>query len=89
VHQQILAEYPPDLIEDHYRLSALVVELMDKFKDNITIHLIDPQSLRGILKSIRHRVRKYPSFIIDGKELIVGLDRVALDRAMKTWSHNP
>jgi hypothetical protein len=86
VHQQILSEYPPDLLDDHKRLSALVVELINQFKDGIVIHVIDPQSLRGIFKSLRYRVRKYPSFIVNEKDLIVGWNRAALDRAIQANS---
>jgi len=63
-----------------------VVELVNQFKDGITIHVIDPQSLRGIFKSIRYRVRKYPSFIVNEKDLIVGGNRAALDQAIKACS---
>ena len=52
----------------------------------IIIHVIDPQSLRGIYKSLRYRVRKYPSFIVNEKELIVGWNRMALDRAIQANS---
>jgi hypothetical protein len=81
-----LGEYPQDLLEEHRQLSTLVVELLNHFKDGIVIHVIDPQSLQGIFKSIRYRVRKYPAFIIDGEELIVGWNRAALDSAIETRS---
>jgi len=86
VHQQILAEYPPELLEDHKRLSDLVVELINKFKDGIIIHVIDPQSLRGIFKSLRYRVRKYPSFIVNEKDLIVGWNQAALEQVISARS---
>jgi hypothetical protein len=84
VHNQILAEYPQDLLEDHYRISSLVVELLNRFKDEIIVHIIDPQSLQGIFKSLRFRVRKYPTFIVDGQEMVIGWDRPALERAIKS-----
>jgi hypothetical protein len=74
------------LLEEHYRLSALVVELINLFNDGIIIHVIDPQSLRGFFKSLRYRVRKYPTFIVEGQELIVGWNRAALDRALEVHS---
>jgi hypothetical protein len=63
-----------------------VVELINQFKDGIIIHVIDPQSLRGIYKTLRYRVRKYPSFIVNEKNLIVGWNRAALDRAIQVSS---
>jgi len=81
-----LGEYPQDLLEEHQQLSTLVVELINRFREGIIIHVIDPQSLSGIFKSIKYRVRKYPAFIINGKELILGWDRAALDSAIEAGS---
>jgi len=81
-----LGEYPQDLLEEHQQLSTLVVELTNRFREGIAIHVIDPQSLPGIFKSIKFRVRKYPAFIINGKELILGWDRAALDSAIEAGS---
>jgi hypothetical protein len=44
--------------------------------------------LRGVFKTLRYRVRKYPAFIIDGKELVVGWDRAALECAIEARSSN-
>jgi len=86
VHNQILGEYPQGLLDEQQNLTTLVIELTNRFGDGISIHVIDPQSLPGIFKSIRHRVRKYPAFIIDGKELVVGWNRAALDYALEIHS---
>ena len=75
MHNQILVEYPDDLLEDHYQLSALVVELVNQYKDQIIIHVIAPQSLQGFFKSLRYWVRKYPTFIVNGQVAIAGWDR--------------
>ncbi len=88
VHHQILAEYPQELLEDHQRLTALVVDLIDRFKEGLSIQFIDPQSLRGVFKTLRYRVRKYPAFIIDGQELIIGWDQAALELALKARLSN-
>ena len=78
-----MQEYPSDLLEDHYRLSAWVVDLATRYKERILIQVIDPQSSLGLFKSIRHWVRTYPTFIVDGQEKIVGWDRAALDAALQ------
>ena len=83
MHDQILREYPPHLLEDHYRLSALVVELVKNFEQRIAIQVIDPQSFIGFFKSLRYWVRKYPTFIVDGREKISGWDRSALEQALQ------
>jgi hypothetical protein len=66
----------------------MVVELINRFKDGIIIHVIDPQSLPGIFKSLRYRVKKYPTFIIDGQELVVGWDQTMLNRILEARSSN-
>ena len=65
-----------------------MVELISHFSDDIAIHVIDPQSLKGIISSIKYRVRKYPTFIIDGKEMVIGWDRDKLDDAIKASLSN-
>jgi len=83
VHNQIIREYHDHLLEDHVRLSSLVVELVNRFEDRIFIQVIDPQSFLGFLKSLRYWVRKYPTFIVDGGEKIVGWNETALERALQ------
>ena len=78
-----MAEFPSDLLEDRRQLYTLVEELVERFGDGITIHVIDPHSWRGVVKSLRHRVRKYPAFIVDEQELVVGWNGSALDRAIE------
>ena len=78
-----MAEYPNDLIEDHVRLSALVVELVKRYNKRIVIHVIDPQSAVGFYKSLRFWVRKYPTFIIDGEEKVTGWDQARLEEALR------
>jgi len=74
------------MLKENQQLSNLVEELINRFKNSITVQIIDPQSLAGIFKSIRYRVRKYPTFIIDDKEVVVGWDRVAIESALETCS---
>lgn len=79
-----MREYPSNLIEDHIRLSSLVVELVNRYKNRIIIHVIDPQSAIGLFKSLRYWVREYPTFIIEGEEKITGWDQAMLEQAIKT-----
>ena len=55
---------------------------MAQHGNQITVHLIDPHSWRGVRKSLRYRVRKYPTFIVDEQERVVGWNRAALDQAI-------
>lgn len=77
-HRKELSEYPPDVKEESLRLSDWVRELSRSYKDRLVIKVIDFQSLLGIYKLIRYRIRNYPTFIVAGTELYTGWDRNAL-----------
>jgi hypothetical protein len=74
-----LDEYPQDLKEESEKLSVWIRELKQLYKHRLVIRLIDAQSLAGVYKALRHRVRKYPTFIVDGKETLSGWDKGRLE----------
>jgi hypothetical protein len=78
-----MREFPDDLLQDHYRLSAWVLELANRYRERLLIQVIDPQSSLGLFKSLRHWVREYPTFIVDGQGKVVGWDRAALEAALR------
>ena len=82
-HEEVLEEYPDDLKEDFERLSAWLFELAHRHGDNLRIKVIDPQSLEGFVKSVRHWVGGYPAFIVAGHKEYVGWDKDALDRVLQ------
>jgi hypothetical protein len=79
VHREMLSEFPSELLKDHARLSSWVEDLAQRYGPSIQISVIDPQSGVGLYKCLRHRVRRYPAFIINGKTKHTGWDRDALD----------
>jgi hypothetical protein len=83
VHAEIMQEYPPDLLRDHIRLSSWVEELARRYGANIQIRVIDLQSGLGVFKCLRHRVRQYPTCIINGKTKHTGWDKDALDALLQ------
>ncbi len=78
-HQKEVNEYPPELKEEVVKLSEWIKELTRLYKHRLLIKLIDIQSLLGIYKSLRHRIRRYPTFIIEGKEVYTGWDKHQLE----------
>lgn len=80
--QRALDEYPEEWQEDYRRLIDWVYDLADRYGDRILIKVIDPQSPEGLIKSLRYRVRSYPTWIVNGKKRIVGWDRQALESAI-------
>jgi hypothetical protein len=79
IHQKEMEEYPPDLKEEYLKLSDWVRELTQLYKHRLLIKLIDVQSPLGIYKSLRHRIRTYPTFIVEGKETYTGWDKNQLE----------
>jgi hypothetical protein len=65
------------------RLSDWVMELSERYGRGIQIRVIDPQSGLGLYKCLRHRVRKYPTFIVNGKAKYTGWDRAALETLLR------
>jgi hypothetical protein len=78
-----LEEYPQDWQDEFRRLSDWVYDLAERYGDQILIKVIDPQSPQGLLKSLRYRVRRYPTWVVDGKVRVVGWDRPALEAALQ------
>ena len=80
--ERALDEYPSEWQEEWQRLTEWVYDLAGRYGDRIAIKVIDPQSLEGLYKSLRYRVRRYPMWVVDGKTRVVGWDREALDAAL-------
>jgi hypothetical protein len=72
-------KYPPDLIEESSRLSELICELYQIYKHRIRVRLIDVQSPLGIYKSLIHRFREYPAFIVEKQDVYKGWDKHKLE----------
>jgi hypothetical protein len=73
-HERGMDEYPPEWREEFQRLSDVVMDLSDRYQDDIFIRIWDPRSLQGLMKSIRYWVRRYPTFIVEGREKVTGWD---------------
>ena len=79
VHQKEMDEYPPDLKEEYAKLSDWIRELNRLYKHRLSIKLIDVQSPLGIYKSLRHRIRTYPTFIVEKRDTYTGWDKSQLE----------
>jgi len=88
-HERGLEEYPPEWQEEFQRLSDLVIDLSIRYGDSICIQLWDPRSLQGLMKSIRYWVRRYPTFIVQGQNKIMGWNVEQLERQIIAASGVP
>lgn len=84
VQQEELNSYPEEMWRDYARLSQMVRDVAGRYGDQVRIVLIDPHSPMGLWKSVRHWVRTYPTFIVNGQAKHVGWDAAALDILLRT-----
>ena len=72
MHTQEINEYPEDVREEFLRVSDWIRAVRSRYGNRVMIRLIDPQSPSGIWKVLRHRIRRFPAFLVDGAEWILG-----------------
>ena len=65
---------PPDMMKEYQGLSDWVMQAVERFGGRVVFKVIDATSVKGLLKSVRYGVRKYPAVIVDGKEKNTGTD---------------
>ena len=87
-HQKEMDEYPPDLKEENKKLLDWVRELSRLYQHRLSVKLIDAASPLGIYKSLRYRVRTYPTFIVERKETYAGWDRRQLESLLDKYIKN-
>jgi hypothetical protein len=83
VQEEELRSYPEEMWRDYARLSQMVRDLTTRYGDQVRITLIDPHSPMGLWKSLRHWVRTYPTFIVNGQAKYAGWDLGALDALLR------
>jgi len=74
VHQADLESYPPDWMEEWQHLSDLIYSITEQYAGRLVVKLTDAQSPQALWKSIRRRIRKYPTFLV-GEEKYQGLEK--------------
>ncbi len=75
IRKEMLNSYPAEWLEEAAQLSDWLNELAASFGDQLQIKIYDPQSIQGFMKSLRHWVRRYPTFIINNEVKYTGWDR--------------
>ena len=77
--QEAAESLPEDLGLEFSRVSEWIRTIVERHGPRIHVQVIDAASVEGVLKSIRHRVRRYPAVIVGGREKSVGGDLEALE----------
>ena len=83
VQREELGSYPEAMWQDYTRLSNLVRNLAGRYGDQIRIVLIDPHTPMGFVKCVRHWIRQYPTFIVNGRAKYVGWDERSVDTLVR------
>jgi hypothetical protein len=73
------AEFPPELVEESQRLLGWIRELARLYRHRVRIRVTDVSSFGGALKAFRYRIRAYPAFIVDGRDVVIGWNREQLE----------
>jgi len=81
VRREMLADYPPEVLEETGRLALWLQELLISYGQDLQIRVVDPQSLEGFALSLRYWIRRYPTFILNGRT-VTGWDQAALQRLL-------
>ena len=69
--------------QDYYRLLQLLDAISERFRGQIIIYLIDPFSLPGLFKVMRYRIRRFPTFLIGGRDRYTGWDPAELTQRIE------
>jgi hypothetical protein len=77
-----LAAYPQEFMAEWQRLSDWILALAARYPGRLQIKITDAQSPQGLWKALRHGVRKYPTFIVEG-EKYHGWDETTVDNLIR------
>ncbi len=65
--EQLDAGLPAEMLEEYAQVSEWARQLAAECGDRIALEVIDVASVRGFWKALRHRARRYPAVIVDGR----------------------
>ena len=81
------SEYPEDWKQAVEFLSGWIREITSLYRHRMRIRVIDALSPLGLWKLVRHRVFRFPAFIIDQKQTYVGWDPRQLEAILDERIH--
>jgi hypothetical protein len=80
-------EYPEDWKQAVGYLATWIHEMTDLYRHRLKIKMIDAQSPLGLWMQIRHRVFRFPAFIVDKKQTYIGWDAQRLEALIDQRIH--
>lgn len=76
-------QLPPDLQAEYHAISDWVLDTAERFGARLEVRLVDAASIEGFWKALRHRLRRFPAFIVDDSERVLGFDRKRLEAELE------
>ena len=65
---------PPEMMQEYQSLSDWIRNTVKQYSGRVTFRVVDAASVEGVWKTLRYGVRKYPAFVIEGKDKLMGTD---------------
>lgn len=72
--EQLETSIPEDLQREYADLSEWIRDTVETYGGRVVFKVIDVASIEGFVVSLRNGVRRFPAFIIDGKDKHTGTD---------------
>lgn len=60
--------------------SAIILNISERYGSKILIRIYDPRSFPGIFKALQYGAFQHPTFILGGKQKVIGNDELTLNR---------
>jgi hypothetical protein len=73
---------PPDLQAEYAAISDWIAQTLQLYGPRLQVKVVDVASIEGLIKAVCHRARRFPAFIVDGRERMIGFDPLRLDAAL-------
>lgn len=71
---QAATSLPADLAATYHDVSEFARAVVQRHGDAVRLSVIDAASIQGFLRSLRHRLRRYPAVLVDGEVIAGDLD---------------
>lgn len=73
---------PVDLQAEYEAIGDWIFDACRRYGDRLQVRLVDVASIEGVLRAARHRVRRFPAFVVEGLDPLLGFDRARLDERL-------
>lgn len=80
--EQLRSGLPDDLRNDYQAVSDWVRRIFARYGEAVVVQVIDAASIEGFIKTARHRLRRFPAVIVDGRDRFTGPDFQAAEAAI-------